>query len=88
MKLDRLQIKLIIGLIFVIFVGILVFFFQMKSNSTINNNKYIQSNMISNDIYINQINSWLLYSKKTRSASPSLFNTFFHLTIDFTKYKL
>ncbi len=57
MKLDRLQIKLIIGLIFVIFVGILVFFFQMKSNSTINNNKYIQSNMISNDIYINQINS-------------------------------
>ena len=57
MKLDRLQIKLIIGLIFVILVGILVFFFQMKSNSTINNNKYIQSNMISNDIYINQINS-------------------------------
>ena len=57
MKLDRLQIKLIIGLIFVIFVGILVFFFQMKNNSTINNNKYIQSNMISNDIYINQINS-------------------------------
>ena len=57
MKLDRLQIKLIIGLIFVIFVGILVFFFQMKSNSTINNNKYIQSNMISNDIYINKINS-------------------------------
>ena len=57
MKLDRLQIKLIIGLIFVIFVGILMFFFQMKSNSTINNNKYIQSNMISNDIYINQINS-------------------------------
>ena len=56
MKLDRLQIKLIIGLIFVILVGILVFFFQMKSNSTINN-KYIQSNMISNDIYINQINS-------------------------------
>ena len=49
MKIDRLQIRLIIGLIFVIVIGIIIFFLDLKESNEKNTTKekiYLEKNQI------------------------------------------
>ena len=53
MKIDRLQIKLIIGLMFVMILGILIYLLEPKENNennTLNKKIYINTNQIDNNI--------------------------------------